>query len=131
MMGPMLRMGDASMIIKYVVRRVAERRGKTATFMPKPLHGEAGSGMHFHQHFFKNGEPVFFDSEGYAGLSKLARSYVTGMLTHGRSLLALDEPVDQQLQATRSGVRGTGQPVLQFGQPVCVDPDSEVCGATR
>jgi glutamine synthetase len=92
MMGPMLRMGDAVMITKYVVRRVAERRGKTATFMPKPLHGEAGSGMHFHQHFFKGQEPVFYDPTGYAGLSKLARAYIAGMLIHGRSLLALTNP---------------------------------------
>ncbi len=92
MMGPMLRMGDACMITKYVVRRVAERHRKTATFMPKPLHGEAGSGMHFHQYFFKNDETVFYDETGYAGLSKLARSYIAGMLTHGRSLLALTNP---------------------------------------
>ncbi|MBI2921627.1 MAG: type I glutamate--ammonia ligase [Planctomycetes bacterium] len=88
-MGPMLRMGDAIMLIKYVVRRVADRRGKSATFMPKPLYGEAGSGLHFHQHFFKGTEPVFYDAKGYAGLSKLALSYTAGLLTHGRSLLAL------------------------------------------
>jgi glutamine synthetase len=92
MMGPMLKMGDAVMITKYVIRRVAERRQKTATFMPKPLYGEAGSGMHFHQHIFKNGEPVFFEKGGYADLSKLAHAYVAGLLVHGRSLLALTNP---------------------------------------
>ncbi len=92
MMGPMLTMGDAIMLIKYVVKRVADRRGKTATFMPKPLYGEAGSGLHFHQHFFKNQDCVFFDKDGYAGLSKLARAYTAGLLSHGRSLLALTNP---------------------------------------
>lgn len=92
MMGPMLRMGDAIMLIKYVTRMVANKRGKTATFMPKPLHGEAGSGLHFHQHLFKGNEPVFYDPSGYAGLSKLARTYVGGLCMHGPSLLALTNP---------------------------------------
>ncbi|MCL2824572.1 MAG: type I glutamate--ammonia ligase [Polyangiaceae bacterium] len=92
MMGPIQRMGDVAMIVKYVVRRVAERRGKTATFMPKPLHGEAGSGMHFHQFLLKDGQPVFYDKARYAGLSKLAEAYIAGMLSHGRSLLALTNP---------------------------------------
>ncbi len=92
MMGPMLWMGDAIMRIKYFVRMVAERRGKTATFMPKPLHGEAGSGLHFHQHLFQNDQPVFFDAGGYAGLSKLASSYTAGLLDHGASLLAFTNP---------------------------------------
>ncbi|MCU0692367.1 MAG: type I glutamate--ammonia ligase [Polyangiaceae bacterium] len=91
-MGPMLRMGDAVMITKYVIRRVAERRGKTATFMPKPLYGEAGSGMHFHQMFFHGDHAVFYEDSGYAGLSKLAQAYIAGMLLHGSSLLALTNP---------------------------------------
>lgn len=91
-MGSMLKMGDAIMLIKYVVRMVADRRGRTTTFMPKPLHGEAGSGLHFHQYFFKGEEAVFFDQQGYAGLSKLARSYTAGLLEHGASLLAITNP---------------------------------------
>ncbi len=92
MMGPMLKMGDAIMLIKYVVRMVANRRGKTATFMPKPLYGEAGSGLHFHQLFMKDDTPVFYDESGYAGLSRLARGYIAGLLDHGPSLLALTNP---------------------------------------
>ncbi|MGC4117242.1 MAG: type I glutamate--ammonia ligase [Myxococcales bacterium] len=91
-MGPMLKMGDAIMLIKYVVRMVADKRGRTATFMPKPLYGEAGSGLHFHQHFFKGDEPVFYDKDGYAGLSKLAKAYTAGLLDHGASLLGLCNP---------------------------------------
>jgi glutamine synthetase len=92
MMGPMLTMGDAIMLIKYVVRMVANRRGKTATFMPKPLYGEAGSGLHFHQQIFTNDDPMFYDESGYAGLSTLAKSYIAGLLDHGASLLALTNP---------------------------------------
>jgi glutamine synthetase len=92
MMGSIVRMGDATMLIKYVVRMVADRRGKTATFMPKPLYGEAGSGLHFHQQLFNKDEPVFFDKNGYAGLSNKALNYIAGLLSHGPSLLALTNP---------------------------------------
>ena len=91
-MGPIDKMGDAVMLSKYVIRRVAEKWGLTVTFMPKPLYGEAGSGMHFHQHLFNNGEPVFYDKTGYAGLSQLARAYIAGLLAHGASLLGLTNP---------------------------------------
>ncbi|MBI5534260.1 MAG: type I glutamate--ammonia ligase [Deltaproteobacteria bacterium] len=92
LLGPMLRMGDAIMLIKYVVRMVADRRGKTATFMPKPLYGEAGSGLHFHQQLFKGTEPVFYNTGGYAGLSDAALWYIAGLLDHGPSLLAITNP---------------------------------------
>jgi glutamine synthetase len=92
MMGPMLEMADAIMLIKYVVRMVADRRGKTATFMPKPLYGEAGSGLHFHQLLMRGDDPVFHDPAGYAGLSATARAYCAGLLDHGPALLALTNP---------------------------------------
>jgi len=92
MMGPILKMGDAIMLIKYVVKMVADRHGKTATYMPKPLYGEAGSGLHFHQHFFKGKEPVWFDPNGYAGLSTVAQAYIAGLLDHGNSLLGITNP---------------------------------------
>lgn len=91
-LGPLTRMGDVAMIIKYYVKMAAKKHGLSATFMPKPLFQEAGSGMHFHQHLFKGNKPVFFDESGYAGLSKTALSYVAGILYHGRSLLALTNP---------------------------------------
>jgi glutamine synthetase len=92
MMGPIVRSGDAVMLIKYVVRMVADKRGKTATFMPKPLHGEAGNGLHYHQQLFNKDEPVFHDKTGYAGLSKVALQYIAGLLDHGPSLLGLTNP---------------------------------------
>jgi glutamine synthetase len=91
-MGPALKLADAVMIIKYVVKMVAVRHGKSATFMPKPLYAEAGNGLHFHVTVTKGDEPVFFDAQGYAGLSPLAHSFVAGILDHGPSLLGLCNP---------------------------------------
>ena len=85
-------MGDVSMMVKYFSRMVADESGKKATFMPKPIYGEPGNGMHFHQHLFKNGEPTFFSKEGYAGLSKLAHQYIAGLLLHAPALLAITNP---------------------------------------
>jgi glutamine synthetase len=88
----LLRMADQVMVYKYVVRNVAARRGKTATFMPKPLFGDNGSGMHTHQSLWMEGTPLFADKSGYAGLSQLARAYVGGLLEHAPALLALCAP---------------------------------------
>lgn len=89
---PLLKMADYAMMIKYFIRMVAHKYGKTVTFMPKPLYGDAGNGMHFHQHLFKDGIPLFYDSDGYAGLSKLAHHYIAGILCHAPALLAITNP---------------------------------------
>ncbi len=86
------KMGDAVILGKYIIRNVAKTYGKVATFMPKPIFGEAGSGMHFHQHLFKDGDPLFFDEKGYGGLSELAQSYVAGILKNSPALVALTNP---------------------------------------
>ncbi len=88
----LLQAGDATMIIKYVTKMTAQAHGKTVTFMPKPLFGEAGSGMHFHQHLFKDGINVFYDQAGYGCLSQTALYYIGGLLSHGPALLALTNP---------------------------------------
>src|SRR6202012_3477966 len=80
------------LLFKYIVKNVAWRNGKTATFMPKPLFGDNGSGMHCHQSLWKDGEPLFYDEVGYGGLSDLARHYVGGLLKHAPSLLAWTNP---------------------------------------
>jgi glutamine synthetase len=84
-------MADALLWFKYVVKNVARRHGKTATFMPKPLYGDNGSGMHCHQSFWKEGKPLFA-GEGYAGLSEIGLWYIGGILKHAKSLAALTNP---------------------------------------
>ncbi len=88
----LLAAADDMMKFKYVIRNTAREHGKTATFMPKPLYGEAGSGMHCHQSLWKNGEPLFFDERGYGGLSDLARWYIGGLLEHAPALVAFTNP---------------------------------------
>ena len=86
------RMADQVMTYKYVVKNVARAAGKCVTFMPKPLFGDNGSGMHTHQSLWKEGTPLMADKSGYAGLSQLARSYVAGLLEHAPALLAFCAP---------------------------------------
>lgn len=82
---------DDLMWFKYVVKNVARMNGRTVTFMPKPIHGDNGSGMHCHQSLFKDGKPLFA-GDAYAGLSQMALHYIGGILKHGRSLAALTNP---------------------------------------
>jgi glutamine synthetase len=86
------RMADQVMVYKHVVRNVARAAGKTATFMPKPLFGDNGSGMHTHQSLWLKGTPLMADRSGYAGLSQLARAYAGGLVAHAPALLALCAP---------------------------------------
>ncbi len=88
----LVRMADKVMLYKYVMRNVARRRGLTVTFMPKPLFGDNGNGMHTHQSLWRNGENVFYGEGGYAELSELALHYAAGLLTHVDALLALTSP---------------------------------------
>ena len=85
-------MADQMQIYKYCIHQVAHIYGKTATFMPKPVYGDNGSGMHCHQSLWKDGEPLFYDETGYAGLSDMARYYIGGILKHAPSLLAFTNP---------------------------------------
>jgi len=87
----MVKCADQLMYFKYIVKNVAKRNGKTATFMPKPLFGDNGSGMHTHQSLWKGGKPLFAGSE-YAGLSKMALHYIGGILKHAPALAALTNP---------------------------------------
>jgi glutamine synthetase len=88
----MLRAADDLQLFKYIVKNTAWQHGKSATFMPKPLFGDNGSGMHVHQSLWKDGKPLFYDEKGYAGLSDLARHYIGGILHHAPSLLAFTNP---------------------------------------
>jgi glutamine synthetase len=88
----LLNAGDDILKFKYIVKNVAHSFGKTATFMPKPLFGDNGSGMHVHQSLWKDGKPLFYDESGYGGLSDMARWYIGGILKHAPSLLAFTNP---------------------------------------
>jgi glutamine synthetase len=89
---PLLKAGDVTMMTKYIIRMVANRNNKTVTFMPKPLYNEAGSGMHIHTQLWKNNKNLFYDENGYAGLSQLALNFIGGILYHGPALLAFTNP---------------------------------------
>ncbi|MHB1787811.1 MAG: type I glutamate--ammonia ligase, partial [Acidimicrobiales bacterium] len=88
----LLSMADKLMLFKYVVKNVAYAAGKTATFMPKPIFEDNGSGMHTHQSIWKGGEPLFYDESGYAGLSDIGRWYIGGLLRHAAAILAFAAP---------------------------------------
>ncbi len=86
------RMADKSMLYKYIVKNVAKKHGKVATFMPKPLFQDNGSGMHCHLSIWKNGTNLFFDESGYAMTSAMCRSYIAGLIRHGKALMAICAP---------------------------------------
>ena len=86
------RMADIVTILKYVVKNVAKSHGKVATFMPKPLFGDNGTGMHTHQSLWKGGSNLFYDADGYAMLSASCRHYIGGLLRHAPALLAFAAP---------------------------------------
>jgi glutamine synthetase len=89
---PLVRMADVMQLYKYVARNVARQAGKVATFMPKPIYEENGSGMHTHMSLWKGGETIMFDEDGYAKLSETARHCVGGLLAHAPALLAFCAP---------------------------------------
>ena len=88
----MLPMADKVQLYKYVVKNVAAQHGRTVTFMPKPIYGDNGSGMHTHMSLWMNGETLMYDERGYAGLSDLARWYIGGLIRHAAAVLAFAAP---------------------------------------
>jgi glutamine synthetase len=88
----LLRTADNVTLYKYIVKNTAWAAGKSVTFMPKPIFEDNGSGMHTHQSLWKDGEALFFDESGYAGLSDMARWYIGGLLEHAPAVLAFAAP---------------------------------------
>ncbi len=107
----MLAAADASMCIKYVTKMVAHNAGQSVTFLPKPLYGEAGSGMHFHQQMFKGGVNAFYDASSPMLLSETALYYIGGLLTHAPAVLAFTNP---STNSYRRLVPGFEAPVNAF-----------------
>src|ERR1700759_1541788 len=105
---PLLHAADDMMLYKYIVKNTAWQNDKTVTFMPKPLFGDNGSGMHTHQSLWENGSPLFYDQKGYGGLSDIARWCIGGLLKHAPSVLAFTNPT---LNSYRRLVPGFEAPV--------------------
>jgi glutamine synthetase len=89
---PMTKMADNVIYYKYIIRNVARNHGKTVTFMPKPIYGDNGSGMHTHQSLWKGDTNTFYDESGYGMLSKTAQYYIGGILKHAPALLGFCAP---------------------------------------
>jgi glutamine synthetase len=89
---PLVKMGDQMMWFKYIVKNVCRKHNKVATFMPKPIFQDNGSGMHVHQSLFKNGKNMFYDPKGYALISQTAKYYIGGLLKHAEALAAICSP---------------------------------------
>lgn len=96
-------MADWQMMYKYIVKNVARRRGYTATFMPKPVYGDNGSGMHVHNSLWLDGSALFYDAGGYASLSETALHYIGGVLHHSAALLALCAPTTNSYRRLTPG----------------------------
>ncbi len=96
------KMADQLMMYKYIVKNVAKRYGKTATFMPKPLFGDNGSGMHTHQSIWKDGQPLFAGDQ-YAGVSQMCLYYIGGILKHAHALAALTNPTTNSYKRLTPG----------------------------
>jgi glutamine synthetase len=90
--GPLLTMADNMMWYRYIVKNIAHKHNKVATFMPKPLFGDNGSGMHTHQSLWKGGTNIFFDEKGYALMSDIGKHYAGGLLKHANALMAFCAP---------------------------------------
>ncbi len=90
--GSMREMADKTMMTKYILKNAAIAEGKTITFMPKPIYGEAGNGLHVHMHLFKDGKPLFYDANGYSSLSETALHFMGGILKHVRALCGFTNP---------------------------------------
>ncbi|MBU0552243.1 type I glutamate--ammonia ligase [Myxococcota bacterium] len=89
---PLLRMADQAMLVKYFIKNHCARRGRSATFMPKPLFNEPGSGLHVHQFLSRDGISLFHDAEGLAGFSEMGRHFMGGLLAHADAVLAFTNP---------------------------------------
>ena len=88
---PLIKAADQLLMFKYIVKNTAKKNNKTVTYMPKPIQGDNGSGMHVHSSLWKKGKPLFAGS-GYAGLSEMALYFIGGLLKHASSLLAFTNP---------------------------------------
>ena len=119
----LVKTADNIMIYKYLVKNVAARHGKTATFMPKPLFDDNGTGMHTHQSIWKGDTNIFY-GDGYANMSDTMKFYIGGLLTHAPGAPGVRRPDHQLLPPAGAGLRGSREPGLLVPQPQRVLPHS-------
>jgi glutamine synthetase len=122
-------MADKLLWFKYVVKNVA-RNGQDATFMPKPLYGDNGSGMHCHQSLWKDGKPLFA-GDGYAGMSEMAMHYIGGILKHAKALNAITNPTTNSYRRLVPGYEAPVNLAYSVAQPLGVDPHPDVLAVAR
>jgi len=108
------KMADSIMYYKYVVRNIAKKHGKVATFMPKPIFGDNGSGMHTHQSLWKGDTNLFWDEKGYAQISQTARHYIGGLLRHAPALLGFCAPTTNSYRRLVPGFEAPVNLVLRL-----------------
>ena len=121
-----LAMADYTITYRLIVKEVAAWHGYYATFMPKPLFGENGSGMHTHMSLFKGGRNQFFDRRDEHHLSKVAKGFIAGLLVHAREMSAVLRAVGELVQAARAGLRGSRVRRLVAAQPLGAHPHPAV-----
>ena len=116
-------MADHTLTYRLIVKEIAKKAGYHATFMPKPIFGENGSGMHTHQSLFTDGRNAFFDPDDQWHLSDVGKGFIAGQLRHAREISRRVRAVGQLVQAARAGLRGAGVRRLVAAQPLGAHPD--------
>ena len=128
---PALTMADHTVTYRLIVKEVAKKAGFHATFMPKPIFGENGSGMHTHQSLFKDGRNAFFDGDDDWHLSDVGKGFIAGQLRHAREISAVCRAVGELVQAARPRVRGAGVRRVVAAKPLCADSHPAVQARRR
>ncbi len=122
-LSPVEEMADGTVLAKMLAHRIAKKRGKIITFLPKLFAEEPGNGMHIHHLLTREGVNVFHDEKGLYQLSETALHYIAGILKHANSLLGPDQPDHELLPAAGAGIRGSREGGLRRGEPLGGDSD--------